>query len=72
MIDMSPSEGRFKQIEVRVKNTPFEVSDSQSRTGSDRRARSQPCTGPTHRFRWKEMFIQDMTPSSLRSTENQR
>ena len=27
MIDMSPSEGRFKQIEVRVKNTPFEVSD---------------------------------------------
>ena len=27
MIDMSPSGGRFKQIEVRVKNTPFEVSD---------------------------------------------
>jgi hypothetical protein len=24
---MSPSEGRFKQIEVWVKNTPFEVSD---------------------------------------------
>ena len=27
MIDMSRGEGRFKQIEVRVKNTPFEVSD---------------------------------------------
>jgi hypothetical protein len=27
MIDMSPSEVRFKQIEVRVKNTPLEVSD---------------------------------------------
>ena len=27
MIDMSPSGGRFKQIEVGVKNTTFEVSD---------------------------------------------
>jgi hypothetical protein len=27
MIDVSRSEGRFKQIEVRVKNAPIEVSD---------------------------------------------
>jgi hypothetical protein len=27
MIDVSRGEGRFKQIGVRVKNAPFEVSD---------------------------------------------
>ena len=28
MIDVSRSEGRFKQIAVRVKNAPIEVSDT--------------------------------------------
>ena len=35
MIDVSRSEGRFKQIEVRVKNAPIEVSDMVRTFGND-------------------------------------